>query len=199
MDLPFKVIKRILIGIHMEILNKYFDQLLFTRVDEKQTPTGQCFVVYGAGIKGMFGDGNGRYVLLFVPAHLAVQSQARIYELPWENLQTRNLHYSYRLKKQKWDPPRNLPDVELRVAGRTESHSVYRGPNWFQFEILLLHNPRKKTRYQYYKKMRVSSALETFSSVFNNTGEVSPMAFTTGPPQESPDVTQFDDSFELIT
>ncbi len=180
----------------MEILNKYFEQLLFTKVDEKQMPTGQRFTVFGAGIKGMFGDGNNRYVLLFVPEHLAVQKQARIYELPWENLQTRSLRYSYRLKKQKWDPPRNLQDVELRVADRTKTHSVYLGPEWFQFEVLLLHNPRKKTQYQYRNKMRISSALETFSSVFNYTGEVSPMNFTTGPSQKSEDI---DDSFELIT
>jgi len=181
----------------MDILNKYFEKLRFTRVDEKQTPTGQRFAVYGAGIEGLFGDGRARYVLLFVPAHLAIKTQAHIHELPWETLQTRSLHYSYRLKGQPWHP-RNLPDPTLVITRREKTHSTYYGPQNFPFEVLLLHDSRKKTHLQYYDKMRVSAALETFASVFVYRGQVSPMEYTNDSPPGVPP-SEFDDSFELIS
>jgi len=180
----------------MDLLNKYFSQLIFTRVDEKETADGTRFAVYGAGVGGSFGDGNARYILLFVPAHLAVKTRARIYELPWENLQTRNLHYSYRLRKQTWSPSRDLPDITLQISQRTKTHSIYLSSN-FPFEVLLLHDLRKKTQYQYHNRITMTAALETFSSVFNYKGPVEPMKYTRGP---QPVISQeeFDDSFELI-
>ncbi len=172
----------------MDIVNKYFDKLIFTRVDEKET-MGQRFTVYGAGIKGRFENGNARYVLLFVPAHLAIKTNANIQELPWENLQTRVLYHSYRLKKQQWNPSRDLQDITLQVAKREKAYSTYHSQE-FPFEILMLHDSRKKTVYQFHNKIRISAALESFSSIFNYTGRTQPMQYTS-------DV-EFDDSFELI-
>ncbi len=177
-------------SIKMDIVNKYFDKLVFTRIDEKET-MGQRFTVYGAGINCRFEDGNARYVLVFVPAHLAIKTKANIRELPWENLQTRHLHYSYRLRKQSWNPSRDLQDVDLQVTKREKTYSTYTGPPGFPFEVLMLHDPRKKTVYQFHNKLRVSAALESFSTVFNYKGEASPMEYTTDPQD-------FDDSFELI-
>ena len=177
----------------MEVINSYFKGLTFTRVDEKQTD-GQNFTVYGAGVTGLYGDGYSRYVLLFVPSHLAIKTRAKIFELPWETLQTRSLKYSYKLRQQPWGPPRGLIDPVLQIYKREKTHSTYYGPQTFPFEILLLHDPRKKTLIQYYDKMRVSSALETFSSVFVYRGNIPPMQYT----QDSIPQEDFDDSFELI-
>lgn len=179
----------------MDLINKYFTGLTFTRIDEKGTPDGTHFAVYGAGIAGMFGDGNALYVLLFVPAHLAVQTKGSISELPWENLQTRRLKYGYPLRKQSWKPPRNLPDPIFQVTERTAGYTSYHGPQGFPFEVILLHDPRKKTKYQYYNKITLSSALETFSSSFTYRGQVSPMEYTSGAVTQN----DFDDSFELIS
>ena len=169
----------------MDVINKYFNQLVFTRLEEKRTPSGQTFFIYGAGIEGMFEDGKSRYVLLMVPTHLSIKAQARINELPWDNLQTRRLHYSYRLKKQPWKPSRDLQDVPLHVTKREQRHSIYKCPQAFPFEVLLLHDPRKKSKYQFHNKIRLSAALETFASSIKYTGQVSPMIYTS-PPQRTP-------------
>jgi len=182
----------------MEIINKYFEGLIFTRIDEKQLATGERFAVYGAGISGMLGGGNQRYVLLFVPAHLAIKSKCRIYELPWQNLQTRCLKYGYKLHQQTWKPNRNLIDPILYVFKREKTHSTYLGPQDFPFEVLLLHDNRKKTNFQYGNRINLSATFETFSSVFNYKGPVSPMEYTSdpgGPVSQE----EFDDSFELIS
>ncbi len=150
----------------MDILNEYLKTLVFTRVEDKQG-----YAIYGAGISGMFGAGKQRYILLFVPVHLATSSQARASELSWQNLQTRNLQYSYRLKKQSWNPPQELPNPQFRVIGRTDKHSTYRGPEEFPFEILLINDPKKKTKYQYHNNLSLYGVLESFNSVINYIGE----------------------------
>ena len=198
----------------MEIFNKYFENLVFTRIEEKQG-----FVIYGAGIAAMFGAGMQRYILLFIPSHLAFKNQAKISELSWQNLQTRSLAYSYKLKAQSWNMARDVPDILLNVAERNKNYSTYKG-NDFPFEILLLHDPKKKTSYQYHNKIMISAAVETFNAVFNYIGKSSPLLYTSGP-EEAPlpvnlppqtqnpifplnnwfrtsDQTGLDDSFELL-
>ena len=150
----------------MDLLNKYLETLQFTRVEDKQG-----YAIYGAGITGMFGAGKQRYILLFVPSHLAITDRARASELPWQNLQTRNLQYSYRLKKQSWNPPQTLPNPRFSVMERKDKHSTYLGPPDFPFEVLLLHDPKKKTKYQYHNNLSLYGILESFNSVFNYIGE----------------------------
>jgi len=149
----------------MDLVNKYLEALQFTRVEDKQG-----YAIYGAGIAGMFGAGNQRYILLFVPFHLAVTNRARASDLPWQNLQTRNLQYSYRLKKQPWNPPQSLPNPQFQVTERKNKHSSYVGPPGFPFEVLLLHDPKKKTKFQYNNHLSLYGVLESFNSVLNYTG-----------------------------
>nr|QBK86539.1 MAG: uncharacterized protein LCMAC102_03340 [Marseillevirus LCMAC102] len=159
----------------MEIFNKYFENLVFTRVEEKEG-----FVIYGAGIAAMFGAGVQRYILLFIPSRLAFKNQAKISELSWQNLQTRSLTYSYKLKAQPWNIDRDGPDILLNVIDRTKNYSAYKG-NDFPFEILLLHDPKKKTPYQHYSKITLSAAVETFNAVFNYIGKSPPLLYTSEP------------------
>ncbi len=164
----------------MNLLNRYFSNLIFTRIEDKQG-----YSIYGACVASMMGGGFKNYVLVFVPVHLAIKSRARISELPWKNLQTRKIQYGYRLKMQKWKgPPDGVPDILLRVSKRNKRYSEYISddPN-FPFEILLLHESKKKTRYQYNNKIMLSTALESFNSVFNYIGKQSPMYYTTGSSQ----------------
>ena len=150
----------------MDILNKYLETLQFTRVEDKQG-----YAIYGAGISGLLGAGKQRYILLFVPTHLAISNHARASELPWKNLQTRNLQYSYNLKKQSWKPPQELPNPLFRVTKRKNEHSTYIGPSNFPFEVLLLHDLKKKTKYQYHNSLSLYGILESFNSVFDYVGE----------------------------
>lgn len=166
----------------MDAFNSYFKDLIFTRVDEKQG-----FVVYGAGIATGLGGGYMHYVLLFVPSHLAFKTQSRINELPWQNLQTRNLTYSYRLKSQPWVMPRDIPDVLLEVKSRNKQYSTYISDD-IPFEILLLHDSKKKTIYQYNNKINLSAAINTFNGVFNYIGEVPSILHTIGPATAPPPV-----------
>lgn len=179
----------------MDILNNCFRDIIFTKVDEKNG-----FSIYGAGIATGLGGGYKNYVLVFVPDNFATQKHSRIHDLQWQNLQTRNLVYSYRLKSQHWVLPDDVPDIMLYISSRTKEYSVYTSPG-FPFEILLLHDSKKKTIYQYNNKIMLSSAINTFNSVFNYLGET--VNFEPEPPQ----TTQFagnwfqlemHDSFELV-
>lgn len=178
----------------MEVINSYFKNLIFSKVDEKEG-----FVIYGVCVTSGLGGGTKRYVLLFVPKHLAFKPKARIHELAWQNLQTRELAYSYKLPQQRWTRPRDAYDEEIFVKDRNTKHSLYSCS--LPFEILLLHTPKKKTIYQYRNKLAISSALETFNAIFNYVGETSP--FLLRPPENinmpsSSYVAQGDDAFELL-
>lgn len=156
----------------MDILNSFFKNLIFTRVDEKQG-----YIIYGACVSSGLGAGTKRYILLFVPSHLAFKNQGKIDDLPWQNLQTRQLSYSYRLKHQSWTLPRGADNIVLHVQKRDKNYSTYKAQN-FPFEVLLLHNPKKKTSYQYHNKLGLKSSIETFSAVFNYTGDTYPIFHT---------------------
>ena len=161
----------------MELFNECFKDLVFTRVDEKMD-----YVIYVAGISTGLGAGVQRYILLFVPKHLAFANQSRIEDLQWQNLQTRQLSYSYRLKKQPWAIPREFKDILLSIKDRKKAHSVYTAADdRFPFEILLLHDAKKKTSFQYHNKLTLTAAIDTFNAVFNYTGEMSQPMYAPGP------------------
>ena len=181
LKLSFTIYRKSINLVNMNLLNKYFKDLIFTKVDNKED-----FVVYAAGVSGAFGGGHQRYVILFVPNHLAIKSQARIFELAWQNLQTRNLTYSYRLKKQNFVIPNDLEDILLEVSKREKMYSTYQSVTGdFPFDVLLLHNSKKKSVYQYNNKITLSAALETFESVFNYVGGVASMSYVKLPNQNT--------------
>ena len=169
-------------------VNRYFSDLVFTRVEKKSTGD-QEFFVYVAALAGRFEDGRSRYVLLMVPSHLAILAKGKISDLSWDNLQTRRLSLPYRLPKQSWIPPRNLPDVLLEVNERKTEYSMYRAREFatFPFDVLLLHNPMKRTKYQFNNRLMLSACLDTFSCSIVYRG------WGLGNPLDSPD-----GSFEVI-
>lgn len=193
----------------MDLLNSYFKNLIFTKIEEKEN-----HMLYGAGIASGLAGGKKRYVLLFVPKQFAIPHKARIHELKWQNLQTRELQYSYNLKNQSWKLGRELQDIILEVQDRNKKFSTYASTNGnFPFEVLLLNNPKKKTIYQYRNKLTLTAAVEIFNTLFNYTGEYahSIPQFNSGtssisnwfnPPPSSHnnirDSEEQDDSFELV-
>jgi hypothetical protein len=133
------------------------------------------FVIYGAGISSGLGGGYMRYILLFVPEHEASKEQVSIREVRWQNLQTRGLTYSYRLKPQAWTIPREAPDVLLRAVSRVKPHTSYclvQPEDGESIEVLLLNDSKKKTIYQYPEKITLTAAVETFECVINRVNEV---------------------------
>lgn len=146
----------------MNFINEYFKDLVFTRVVDNR----EGYAIYGAGISSGIGGEKMRYVLLFVPVLYSSKRQSKIKDLMWKNLQTRNLVDSYKLKPQRWSYDRDVTDFLLTIQERTKKHSIYTNPE-LPFEILLLHNPKKKTDYQYSNKINLSSAIELFETIIN--------------------------------
>jgi hypothetical protein len=156
---------------NMDLLNSYFSNLVFSRIEEKEG-----FVMYGACIATGLGGGKRRYILLFVPNYLAVKNKSRIGNLKWQNLQSREITHSYDLPMQQWSIKRDAKDILLEVEKREKDSSSYKVSTDnqididFPFEILLLHDPKKKTKFQYRNRLTLTGAIELFNCVFNYTG-----------------------------
>lgn len=148
----------------MEIINDYFNTLIFSKVDVKDN-----FSIYAAGIyTGLAGEAK-RYVFLFVHESKSYKQRGKIYEFEWVSLQTRELPGSYKLTKQYWKIDRDLPDLKLSVVNRETNKSTYAfdNPSVYFLKCELIHNPRKKTIYQYHNKITLSGAIETFNMVIS--------------------------------
>lgn len=160
----------------MELINRYFGSMLFVKTEEKEG-----YIIYAAKIVSSYSDGSGTYVLAFVPTHLAIKTRAYLYELPWHNIQTRLIKSYRRLPDQRWNPERNLPTIVFSLTERGDRFSRYRTEDGSPFELLLLHDPKKPTKYQYHDRINLITALNTFRSVINYTGSESPLLLTSVP------------------
>jgi len=149
---------KLLMELDIQYINAYFKNLKFKKVDMKEN-----FVIYAALIDSMIGSNIKRYVFAFVPSHLAIKDQGYIHELNWKNIQTRSLQKNYKnLKKQRWNPPRIENDLILQVKERSQRFSRYFAPN-FPFDVLLVHEPKVKSVFQYNNKITLAAAIETFN------------------------------------
>jgi len=143
------------------IIEEAFKDLIFTKAEIKEG-----YTIYGAGVESGLAGGIHRYVLVFVPEHLGQKQKAKIWDLAWENVQTRQLTYSYKLRPQTWNISKNYQDTMISVVNRSSTSSVYASES-IPFEIILLHDPKKKTKMQYHNKLYLSAALNTFQCVIN--------------------------------
>lgn len=141
----------------MELLSAYFSNLIFASVDVQNS-----FRVYAACV-GKLGNSKN-YILLHVPNSEYLPNRANIRDLNYVCLSTRKLVNSYRLPMQILNFPENLPNPELIVSDRNPNFSVYVS-NSFPFPILLLHDSKKKTKYQYHNRLALTSCLNTFMTV----------------------------------
>lgn len=149
-------------------IESYFSDLIFTRLDSRDG-----FTMYVARLGDMMSHGE-RYVMLFVPMMEAKQKSGRIKEIPWVNFQTRLLTQfedGRVLSRQIFKPPRisNQKEILLKIVERTKAHTKYLSPSGET--ITLLHDPRKKTMYQYHNSIALSSALDTFQFSVNRCNE----------------------------
>lgn len=150
----------------MELLNSYFDSLIFQYLEEKRG-----HAVYGAAIYTQLAGDTQRCVLAFVPAHLGVQREAKLRNLSWVNLQMRICDQStYSLKPQAWNFPYDLPNLPFKAIKRQDGYTSYvfdGDRNYFPIEMMLIHDPRKKSQYQYQTKVNLHWAIDQFHTVFN--------------------------------
>lgn len=151
----------------MELLNEYFNSLVFYYTEEINRQA-----VYVAGIGGMLGGENMRYVIAFVPMHLGILPKTRLKNLDWKNLQTRTCPKgTYNVPAQKWIAPvRDTRfDVMLRVVSRDKSYTKCVCDSkdvYFPFDVLMIHSSRKNTIYQYPNTMNLHWAIDQFNTVF---------------------------------
>lgn len=170
------------------LLNTYFSTLVFTKLGIKEN-----YVLYGACVTSGLAGGYKRYVLAFVPLIKAHLERGKLRELAWKVLQVRVLYQSYRLREQPWKLTREMGDMIIRNVSRDSKSSHYRPESCMKpgsvqpnYEIVLLHDPKKKTQYQYNNRMTLSAAVETFHMIFNVLD--SPITY---PPQEQEEVQSY--------
>lgn len=153
------------------LLVGYFSSLVFTRVDIKEG-----FGMYVACVTSGLAGGYKRYVIAMVPAVKALAERGKLRELPWKVLQVRVLYQSYRMREQPWKLTREMGDMILRNVSRDAKSSHYRPESCMgsaqdfsgrSYEIVLLHDPKKKTQYQFNNRITLSAAVETFSMIFS--------------------------------
>ena len=147
----------------MELLNAYFDRLVFVKIEQKEN-----FTIYAAAISSSFGDGKKTYALAFVPAHLAILDKGFLKDLHWQNFQTRTLTNGWKIPGQRWDMRqlKGLPTPMFDAVERNESKTKYRCETE-PLEMVLLHDPKKKSVYQYHNRINLLAALATFKCVLN--------------------------------
>ena len=142
----------------MDLINNQFKTLVFYKEDDKDG-----YVIYAAAIQSQTIDSD-RYVLLFVPSHLATEKKAKISSLNWVNLQTREIKDSdYKSPKQVWNSDEN--SVELNAILRDSKKTVYSSRYLPEFEFIALNDPKKKNKFQHYATLNLGSFLSTFRAV----------------------------------
>jgi len=136
--------------------------LKFTRVGSKGG-----YYIYGAGISnGNINITGNKYVFVYVKMYMPdVPQSGSIYELPWSSVSTRILKVeSYPLKKQVFKLVMPTLDPICELIERHEHDSIYHQQE-LDIEITMLHDPKKKTKYQYYNKIRLLHVIESFKCI----------------------------------
>lgn len=145
----------------MEIINSYFRNIVLFKVDSREE-----HAIYAAFLSGSLQDGSKQYVLAFVPAHLAIKNQSTLGDLHWVNIQTRAMKNSYRIQPQRWEISRELDNPMFTAIERTETKTKYVSDK-LNLEMVLIHDPKKKSKLQYHTHMNLVAALKTFRCVIS--------------------------------
>ena len=146
----------------MDTLNAYFDDLTFYKVSLKED-----FTLYAAYVSSPFGDNRKQYILAFVPSHMAILDQSPLRDLHWRSLQTRVLSNGYKIPKQAWKVPRGLTSPMFTLVDRNNDRTKYTFEGDTSVEMILLHDVKKKSVYQFGNKINVIAALTSFRCVVN--------------------------------
>ncbi len=148
------------------IINQCFPGIILVKMERREN-----FTTYVASLMSSYGDGKKQYLLVFVPDHLAILEKATVEELQWENLQTRILTNEYtidgkKLRAQKWNLPKGIENFLFIVTDRSPTRTKYVSEHK-DFEMLLIHDPKKKTQFQYHNHINLIAALTTFRCVIS--------------------------------
>ncbi len=148
--------------IKMDIFDQIFAGLVFLR-----DKTVNSYTFYVASIQTFIGNGQ-KYVILLVPFNKAYHEKAKIYQLAWVSLQTRILQERFQVPDQTLDHKTldhrySENKIKLTVKNRTSVQTDYFCP--LPIELSILHDPKKKSMYQWPDTMELRQALNTFQCV----------------------------------
>jgi hypothetical protein len=138
----------------MELINQYFDGIIFTKVELKEE-----YTLYVA----LLNHGNNKFAIALVRNHLAILRQAELKDLTWACIQTRTLAKRYNLKSQTMKRTK-LPTPLFLESERTDTSVKYRSQEC-PLEILLINDSKKKGVYQYPKHYNVLAAVLSYNCV----------------------------------
>jgi hypothetical protein len=164
----------------MELINQYFDGIIFTKVELKEE-----YTLYAA----LLNHGNDKFVIAVVRNNVAILRDAELKNLIWSSIQTRTLSKRYKLESQTMKRSK-LPNPLFEEIARTQTSVKYANEE-YPLEILMLNDPKKKGVYQYPKHYNLQGALLTYRCVI--TPSTPP---TSVPPKQT--ITPSHHSFELI-
>lgn len=165
----------------MDTLNAYFGDLTFYKVSLKED-----FTLYAAYVSSPFGDNRKQYILAFVPSHIAILDTAPLRDLHWRSLQTRVLPNGYKIPRQAWKVPRGLASPMFALVDRNEARTKYTIEGDPSVEMILLHDPKKKSVYQFGNKINVIAALTSFRCVINLVDTSATRVSAMPPPSRQP-------------
>jgi len=146
----------------MEIFDEIFANILFYRVSGTSEYTS-----YMAKITSY--ENYMKYIVLVVRNEYAHAPQTTyIQNIKWVSVQTRLIDQNYDIPEQTvdhktFDPRYFDKKVRLSVKDRNEERTSY--VSMLPIELILLHNLRKKSVYQYADTMDIRQALATFNCV----------------------------------
>jgi hypothetical protein len=145
------------------IVNSFFQGLVFTRVERKDN-----YVIYAVKLPGQLGNGFKQYILLYVHIHNAIEEKTTIDNLLYINLQIRTLQTNYKIGEQRWNfklnNKQNNPFFNLIDRNKERSFYTTRFGD-FDIELLLKHNQKKNTEYQYQNRVTLTEAFETYNCI----------------------------------
>lgn len=164
------------------LIDEALGDLIFEHVETKSGMD-----TYVAHTTGSLGNGHKRYIILHVPAQQDVQQSwyvPAIYNPPqkslarnleWVSISTRSIKPPSdkwnKLVSQRWKPVEGegtISKIYLELVDRTAEWTKYiYGENEIKIDLLMLHDPKRNTKFQYHSKINLLSALDSFSCVLS--------------------------------
>lgn len=141
----------------MNIIETLFENLVFTKVYTKD-----IFDVYAAQIVSSFSNENKNYILAFVPVSFDNPQQSRLKNIAWKNIQSRTIPIDYKIRAQAWNPPVGVK-LHLTLVERNMQMSKYSCDA--PLEFIMLHDPKKKTSYQWPASLNIVAAINSFACI----------------------------------
>lgn len=149
-----------------DILAEYFSGIRFKRVNSQDVMVkgSSEYNVYICKLTiGKFG--GLPYVLVFVPVSYFLDNTVLFDDVKdiFSSVSIRTGVYNYDIQPQR--PAKNIRnDVSITASERTLEYTKYTCRS-LDFDFLLIHDPRKNTKYQFRKNMSVVSAVECFDTI----------------------------------